>query len=119
MRTAIVAAGLAGLLAACSTYAGTVPGNGSRDLLGVATHQPSVGDAATAADPATARTLDWKLSQLCTTGHAPVQQDLATAEGDKQLVDWQTHCSTYRLSILGLPLDGIVPQPRLLGGLGL
>ena len=117
MRKAILAAGLAGLLAACSTFAGTVPGDPSRDTLGVAVHQPSQGDGGAVIPPA-ARALDWKLGQLCPRGHEPVTQDLESAERDEQMVDWRTRCSPYRLSILGLPLAGIVPQPSLLGGTG-
>jgi hypothetical protein len=117
MRQAIWAAGLAGVLAACSTFAGSVPGDPSRDVLGVAVHQPSPGEGG-AVQPAAARAVDWKLSQICTTGHEPVQQEAEPAEGDKQLVDWQTRCSPYRFSVLGVPLAGIVPQPTLLGGTG-
>ena len=117
MRKAILAAGLAGLLAACSTFAGTVPGDPSRDNLGVSAHQPILGDGSGAA-PAIVRQLDWKMGQLCTDGHEPLRQDLEPAERDEQLVDWQFRCSPYRLSVLGLPLAGIVPQPAVLGGTG-
>jgi hypothetical protein len=117
MRTAILAVGVAGLLAACSTFAGSVPGDPSRDNLGVAAHQPTLGEGGDVA-PAIARQLDWKLSQICTLGHEPARQDLEPAERDEQLVDWQLRCSPYELSVFDLPLAGIVPQPAVLGGTG-
>lgn len=117
MREAILAAGLAGLLAACNTFAGTVPGDPARDNFGVSTHQPSQGDSG-AVDQPSVRALNWQLAQICTLGHETVTQDIDSAERDEQLVDWQTRCSSYRLSILGLSLAGIVPQPKLLGGTG-
>jgi hypothetical protein len=117
MRIAILAVGVAGLLAACSTFAGSVPGDPSRDNLGVAAHQPTLGEGADV-PPAIDRQLAWKMSQLCTNGNGPVQQDLEPAERNEQLVDWQFRCSPYRFSVLGVPLAGVVPQPAVLGGTG-
>ena len=108
MRNAILAAALAGLVAGCGSFDGTVRGNAARDSLGVAMHQPSEGEGV-AVDPATARALDWKASQLCTLGYKQVSLDAPPAEGDKQIVDQQVRCNDYRLSILGIPLSGI-PQ---------
>jgi hypothetical protein len=108
MRKAILAAGLAGLVSACGTFAGSVQSDPGREVLGVAAHQASLGEGG-GADAAVARKLDWKASQLCTTGYEAVRQDVESAERDQQLVDWHLRCRPYGLSVLGVPLAGIVP----------
>ena len=108
MRNAILAAGLAGLVAGCGSFDGMVRGDPGRDVIGVSMHQPSEGEGV-AVDPAVARTLDWKASQLCTLGYRPTTEDVAPAEGDKEIVDQQFRCNDYALSILGVRLSGI-PQ---------
>jgi hypothetical protein len=109
MRNAILAAALAGLVAGCGSFDGTVPGNAARDTVGVAMHQPSEGEGV-AVDPAIARTLDWKASQLCTLGYKRVALDAPAAEGDQQIVDQELRCNDYALSILGVRLGGVVPS---------
>jgi hypothetical protein len=109
MRNAILAIGLTGLVAGCGSFDGTVRGDPSRDVVGVSMHQPSEG-AGVAVDPAVARTLDWKASQLCTLGYQPTAQDVAPAEGDKEFVDQKFRCNDYALSILGVRLGGVVPS---------
>jgi hypothetical protein len=95
-------------VASCGTFAGTVPGDDSRDVLGVINHQPTTGDAATA-DPDSLRKVDWQASQLCTQGYQQLGLDIQPAESDQQLVDLDIRCRPYGLSILGLPLAGIWP----------
>ena len=108
MRNAILSAGLAALVAGCGTFNGTVPGDPSRDGLGVSMHQPSEGEAV-AVDPAVARTLDWKARQLCTLGYRPTASDIVAAESDKEIVDQKFQCNDYSLSVLGVQLGGVVP----------
>ena len=108
MHRRILAVGLAGLVSACGTFTGSVPSVPDREVLGVSAHQPILAEGA-AADDATARTLDWKASQLCTTGTEQVRQDVEPAESDQQLVDRLLRCRPYGLSVLGVPLAGIVP----------
>ncbi len=108
MRNAILAAGLAALVAGCGTFDGRMPGDPSRDGFGVSMHQPSEG-AGVPVDPAVARTLDWKARQLCTLGYRPTASDIVPAEGDKEVVDQKFLCKDYSLSVLGIQLGGVVP----------
>jgi hypothetical protein len=105
----LLGAALAGLLAGCGTFTGTVATDPSRTLFGVEVSQPAPppGDAAAQADAA--KTLQWKVSQICTTGYGPVHEDVEPAESDHQIVDWQLRCSPYCFSLLGVNFAGLVP----------
>jgi hypothetical protein len=102
----------AGLLQACGTYDGTLPGNPGREVFGVSAHQPNLdqGDNATpAASVAADRKLDWEESQLCTLGTVPVREDVEPGDADKQIVDRQVRCRPYEFSMFGYSLAHLIP----------
>jgi hypothetical protein len=104
----LLGAALAGLLAGCGTFTGTVATDPSRTLFGVEVSQPTApGDAAAQADAS--KTLDWKVSQICSTGYTTAQEDVEPAESDRQLVDRQLRCNPYGFSFLGANFAGLVP----------
>jgi hypothetical protein len=98
------------LVASCGSFDGAVPGDPAREVLGVSAHQPG-SSAAPTVDGDTARKLDWKVSQLCTGGYVGRAQALEPAENDQLLVDWKLRCRPYELSIFGVSVAGLAPQP--------
>jgi hypothetical protein len=113
MRRWMVVVCAAGLLQACGTYDGALPGNSGREIIGVSTHQPSQnpGDAATATPTQAAeQRLDWQQSQLCSLGTVPVREDVEPGVADQQLVDRLVRCQPYEFSMFGFSFANIVPH---------
>jgi hypothetical protein len=108
----------AGLLQACGTVGGSVAGDPSREMIGVAAHQPNQGDneddtVIPPSTPAADRKLDWQQAQLCSLGVERVGEAVEPGEAGQQLVNRPLRCSPYQLSIFGVPLSipytGIIP----------
>ncbi len=103
-------AALAGLLGACNSFDGTLPGDPPREVFGVSSPQAKVGDATTA-QPKTVATLHWQADQICTRGYDRLREDAEATGGDFQLIDWQLRCHPYVLSIFGIPLANSLSHP--------
>ncbi len=103
--------GVSGFLAGCNSGVSTIEGLGgqaiqsvspsvddgdARDGLGVSIARPT---AATDSDADTAKRLDWKLGQLCTSGYDGSPPVAKAAEGDQQLVTQEATCRRYELSL--------------------
>jgi hypothetical protein len=115
MRRWMVVVCAAGLLQACGSVDGTLPGNPGREIFGVSTHQPNLnqGDNATPTQAADQR-LDWEQSQLCTLGTLQVREDVEPGEADQQLVDRLARCHPYEFSMFGFSFAHLVPPIPLL-----
>ena len=108
MRRWLWVAALAALLSGCSTVGGlgdalvqsvnpSVPSDPARDVFGVSVARPAAGT--TAPDDQLKQQLEWKVGQICTTGHDEVRQDIEPAEANQQFIDWQLRCRRYHLSL--------------------
>ena len=117
MRRWMVAVCAAGLLQACGTYDGTLPGNPGRDVFGVSTHQPNAnpGDNATPTPTQAAeQRLDWEQSQLCSLGAVQLREDVEPGDADEQLPDRLVRCRPYEFSMFGYSFAHLVPPLPLI-----
>lgn len=106
----LVIAAVAGLLGACGTFDGTLPGDPPREVFGVSASQPQAADATTA-QPKAVATDQWQTGQICTRGYDRLRQDVEAAGDNMQLVDWQLRCRPYALSIFGVSLPNSLSHP--------
>ena len=109
MRRWLLPVSLTVVLAGCGSFDGRVAGDPNRQVIGAVTHQPAAADARSVSPDAGAR-LEWRVSQLCTTGYDQLREDVEPAESDNQLVDWQLRCRPYALNAFGVSFAGLVPS---------
>ena len=110
MRRWMVVVCATGLLQACGSFDGTLPGNPGREIFGVSNHQPNMGqgDSATPSQAAE-QSLDWQQSQYCTLGTVPVREDVEPGDAGEQLVDRLVRCQPYEFSMFGFSFAHLVP----------
>jgi hypothetical protein len=91
-------------LAGCGSFERSVATNPDRTVFGV-----SAAQQAGAPDADSAKLLDWKTAQTCTTGVVIVKQDAIAAENNQQIVDREIRCRPYQFSFF--PADrSILPD---------
>ena len=90
MRPWLCLAGLAALLAACSTVSPP-----DRLVFGVSGDRPAAKAGDAEADANMRTFLDGKANQICTQGYDTVKVDTLAAEQEQQIVDEELRCKTY------------------------